>query len=88
VLSSLGGEGAEVEYRGVGFFELIWRDVGLRLQVLISVVTFVASIITAYNTYLKNGKDTSDFTSHTAFVAVVLAFVLALAKLYKDYNDL
>jgi hypothetical protein len=88
-LAFFGGAGAVVSYRGLGFWQLIWRDGGLRLQLLISLVTLIGAVITAYNTYLKStGKDAATFTSKTALTALVVAFVLAVLKFIQDYRKL
>lgn len=88
-LESFGGNGAVVSYRGVGFWQLVWRDHGLLLQLSISLITLGGALITAYNTYLKgSGKDAATFTSKTALTALVLAFVLAVLKFAKEYRDL
>ncbi len=88
-LRSFGDAGAHVSYRGVGFWQLVWRDSGMLLQLLISLVTLAGALITGYNTYLKSsGTDVATFTSKTAFIALALAFALSALKFIKEYRDL
>lgn len=88
-LAFFGGDEASVSYRGVGFWQIVWRDAGLRLAMLISALTLVGTVISAYNTYLKStSKDAGSFTGNTAVVALVIAFALAVLKLVQDYRKL
>ncbi len=87
-LAFFGGEEAAVSYRGVGLWQLVWRDAGLRLAMLISTLTLVGTVISAYNTYLSTSMDAASFTGNTAFVALAIAFALAVLKLAQEYREL
>ncbi len=88
VLRSLGGEG-DVTYRGVGFWKRVPRDPMLRLQALISVLTVVAALLSAYGTWIKSttGSSATAWDRQTATIVLIVAAALAIAKLVKEAQE-
>lgn len=88
-LASFGGEGAEIDYCGVGFLGILRRDRWLALQFVASLLTVVGALITAWLTYGKNSaEDAGSFANNTAVVALAIAAFIAVVKFIKDYRDL
>ena len=88
-LDAFGGEGAKVEYRGIGLVSVVIRDTGLTLQFLIAVATFLLATITAYATFIKDSAENAHSFAHRAAVLVfVLAFFISAAKFAKEIHDL
>jgi hypothetical protein len=89
-LSVLGGEGSTVSYRGIGTLERIVRDRRLLLQAVISLLTFVGACLTAYTAWIKTNASTAatGWEQDTAAIALIIAALLALLKLYREINEL
>ena len=87
-LASLGGTNAQIDYRRATFWDVVRYDAGVRLQLVLSILTFLGALITIYATYLKNMADPSNaFTYNTAAVLLVITFFVALGKLYTDFRN-
>lgn len=88
MLAAMGGAGAEVSVEPIGFVKRVRYDVDLALQVLIALLTAVAAGFGVIGTYLSSSAEkATNFEQDTAMVILVVAAVLAVAKLVKDLRD-
>lgn len=87
-LEDLGGEGTMVKYKEVGVAYVIATDSGLRLQLAISVLTLVGTIIAAYGLLIQSSVPTADsFTRATSGAVFVIATVLAALKFFQELSQ-
>jgi hypothetical protein len=88
LVTTLGGEDAQVSYRPLGFLGALWRDGTLRLGLAVAVLTFFSTAGSFVVSFVKNSTDDSDLIVILAPFVALFAFASAAAKLWKDYNDL
>ena len=85
VLSALGGEGSQIEYREAKWWNVIFHSSDVQIQLAVAILTFFGALITTYNSYLGAGSDaTPTFTKNAAPIALLIAVLIAGAKLRKD----
>ncbi|HEX7168535.1 MAG TPA: hypothetical protein VF230_16255 [Acidimicrobiales bacterium] len=87
-LAGFGGEGAEIDYRTVGFLGVVSRDRWLALQFLVSLLTTLGALITAWQSYITDSAADGSFANDTAVAALVIAAVIAIVKFIKEYREL
>jgi hypothetical protein len=87
VVVGAGGEGKTIDYAPAKFLDVLRFSAASRLQAAIGVFTFVAAVLTAYLTFIKNSSASDRFTSGIALVALVIALVLAVLKFRSDWRS-
>lgn len=84
-LQRLGGERASVKYRAATTLDTLRYRPWTLVQAIVSILTFVGVLITAWAGFLKSNDPTGEgFVYQTAAVALFIAVVGAVSKLWKE----
>ena len=80
----LGGEGAEVTFRPARAVDVIRYRPSTLANVIVTVLTFVGAVVTAYEGFIKAHSDTSDpLAAQFALLLFLVVLVTALWPLWK-----
>ena len=87
LLAVLGGEDAHVSYRAATWWDVVRYKPGVKAQLGVAGLTFVAAILAAISAYAgTRSATTPTFTADAAPWVLGIAFVLAAYKLYTDFK--
>lgn len=86
-IDALGGSGVLVNVRGLGFFSAMFQDLGLFINVLLAVLTFVLAIITGLAGYSSVGPEDPPLVLRLAPWGLLLGFLIAALTLYKSVKE-
>lgn len=86
-IDALGGTSAEVTVRGLGFFKAIRYDSGLRVNVLLALLAFLATITTGVIGYTSVGPEDPPLVLRLAPIALILAGLIAAIRLWKSLKE-
>jgi hypothetical protein len=85
LLAKLGGHGATISYKKAGPIAVLRYKRSIWLQGAIALLSFFGTLISGWAAFLKSSADPSNsFTYETATALLLITFVLATLKLYKD----
>jgi len=88
-LTALGGAHTTVTYEKISFFGVLRRKGSLALQLAIVLLSFLGAALSAYGTWVKNnGEPAGSFSNETATIVFIVAGLLALSKLIKEYSEI
>ena len=88
LLTTLGGDGAQISYRAATWMDVLRLRRRARVQLAIAVLTLIAAILAAINAYVGTRSPTTPtFTADAAPWVLFIGVVLTVWKLYSDITD-
>jgi len=85
ILAKMGGDKSTINYRKATWTDILRYKPGIKLQILITVLTLIAAISAAISAYVgTRSASTPTFTADAAPWMLGLTFILALSKLVSD----
>ena len=85
---SIVNDGASAQYAKAHWWQVLRYSTSAKLQSAIAVLTVMSTLLAAFVTFFNNASsDKNPFAARTAFVALLVAAVLAVVKLVKDWRD-
>ncbi|HST70345.1 MAG TPA: hypothetical protein VLI94_11900 [Solirubrobacterales bacterium] len=86
-IDALGGSEVTVNVRGLSLPEAVFHDLGLFVNVLLAVLSFVLAVLTGVIGYSSVGPEDPPFLLKLAPALLLLGFLIAALTLYKSVKE-